>query len=70
MNFKNLGLCRWTQLPRSLPRKNSFFSELTRGPVAQGLEQSAHNRLVVGSIPTRPTKKYSSLFVENILFIP
>ena len=26
-----------------------------RGPVAQWLEQSAHNRLVVGSIPTRPT---------------
>jgi hypothetical protein len=25
------------------------------GPVAQGLEQSAHNRLVVGSNPTRPT---------------
>ncbi len=25
------------------------------GPVAQGLEQLAHNQLVVGSIPTRPT---------------
>ncbi len=30
---------------------------LKSGPVAQGLEQSAHNRLVVGSIPTGPTKK-------------
>lgn len=26
-----------------------------RGPVAQRLEQSAHNRLVVGSTPTGPT---------------
>ncbi len=25
------------------------------GGVAQGLEQAAHNRLVVGSIPTAPT---------------
>ena len=25
------------------------------GPVAQGLEQLAHNQLAVGSIPTRPT---------------
>ena len=25
------------------------------GPVAQGLERAAHNRLVVGSIPTGPT---------------
>ncbi len=26
------------------------------GTVAQGLEQSTHNRLVVGSKPTSPTK--------------
>lgn len=26
------------------------------GPVAQGLERAAHNRLVVGSIPTGPTR--------------
>lgn len=30
---------------------------MRQGPVAQGLEQSAHNRLVVGSIPTGPIKK-------------
>ena len=53
--LKNLGLRRETQFPRSLPRENAFLLELTRGPVAQGLEQSAHNRLVVGSNPTRPT---------------
>ncbi len=29
-----------------------------RGPVAQWLEQSAHNRLVVSSILTRPTSNY------------
>lgn len=28
----------------------------TSGGVAQGLEQAAHNRLVVGSNPTAPTK--------------
>ena len=29
---------------------------LALGGVAQGLEQAAHNRLVVGSSPTAPTK--------------
>jgi hypothetical protein len=28
------------------------------GAVAQGLEQSAHNRLVAGSNPASPTKRY------------
>ena len=27
-----------------------------KGPLAQWLEQSTHNRLAVGSNPTRPTK--------------
>ena len=31
---------------------------LVLGGVAQGLEQAAHNRLVVGSNPTAPTKTY------------
>ena len=30
------------------------------GGVAQGLEQAAHNRLVVGSNPTAPTRFYTS----------
>ena len=29
-----------------------------RGPVAQGLEQSAHNRSVGGSIPSGPTNSW------------
>ena len=32
------------------------FLFLSQGGVAQGLEQAAHNRLVVGSSPTAPTK--------------
>jgi hypothetical protein len=36
------------------------------GPVAQGLEQSAHNRLVVGSIPTRPTIKILAFNINLI----
>ena len=38
-------------LVESLPRLR-----FPRGPVAQGLEQSAHNRSVGGSIPSGPTK--------------
>lgn len=34
---------------------------ILEGPVAQRLERAAHNRLVVGSIPTGPTiSKYSA----------
>ena len=33
-----------------------FSYDVEKGPVAQGLEQSAHNRLVVGSNPPGPTK--------------
>jgi len=36
-----MGLCRMTQFTRSLLRENSFLEGLARGPVAQGLEQSA-----------------------------
>ncbi len=36
------------------------FCYLKNGPVAQWLEQSAHNRLVAGSIPAGPTKKLES----------
>ena len=45
--------------------------ELKLGPVAQGLEQSAHNRLVIGSIPIRPTiyMKQNSLFIISLAFL-
>ena len=36
-------------------RTSLYHYRVLYGPVAQGLEQSAHNRLVVGSIPTGPT---------------
>ena len=40
----------------------TFFDiiSLVPGGVAQGLEQAAHNRLVVGSNPTAPTRFYLS----------
>ena len=31
------------------------MTEIIKGPLAQRSEQSTHNRLVVGSNPTRPT---------------
>ena len=31
------------------------MTEIIKGPLAQWLEQSTHNRTVVGSNPTRPT---------------
>ena len=34
---------------------------MTSGPVAQWSEQGTHNPLVVGSIPTWPTKKLAIL---------
>jgi hypothetical protein len=37
-----------------LPRGGSIAASYHIGPVAQGLERSTHNRLVVGSNPTRP----------------
>jgi hypothetical protein len=37
---------------RGYPR---VFSVSCRGPVAQGLERAAHNRLVAGSNPAGPT---------------
>ena len=33
----------------------AILNALNNGPVAQGLEQATHNRLVGGSIPSRPT---------------
>ncbi len=36
--------------------RSRIDTTLRRGPVAQGLEQSAHNRSVGGSIPSGPTK--------------
>ena len=38
-----------------------------RGPVAQGLEQSAHNRSVGGSIPSGPTKFHFVFWLEEVL---
>lgn len=38
-----------------------------RGPVAQRLEQSAHNRLVVGSTPTGPTRMELSKVFQGIV---
>ena len=37
------------------------------GPVAQWLERSAHNRLVVGSIPTGPTTPYKNVKSMKLL---
>ena len=55
----------------SHPFRHLFF---LFGPVAQGLEQLAHNQLVVGSIPTRPTKlnkveKLKKILTKKNIFI-
>ena len=71
-NFKLEG-CQsgWTGSPAkgvNLYGFRGFESHPVRhlgGPVAQGLEHSAHNRLVAGSIPARPTIPKISYFVEN-----
>ena len=49
---------------KSLPFRH--FQVMIYGPVAQGLEQLAHNQLVVGSNPTRPTNKFL-LYINNSL---
>ncbi len=48
-----------------------IYDKFYSGPVAQWLEQSAHNRLVVGSIPTRTTIELyiKNLLTKNIIFI-
>ncbi len=37
------------------PNPSASLKNSHQGPVAQWLEQSAHNRLVTGSSPVRPT---------------
>jgi len=41
-----------------------------KGPVAQWLEQSAHNRLVLGSIPSGPTNTFFDIFEDKIGLSP
>ena len=50
-----------SRLRTSLIEPSRIVSTLyaLHGPVAQGLEQSAHNRSVGGSIPSGPTKLVS-----------
>lgn len=38
------------------------------GPIAQWLEQSAHNRLVAGSSPAGPTKLFRVQFRQDIAY--
>lgn len=60
VNLLQIPWVRISSLPplKVLNKNNLMYFIFTFfGPVAQGLEQSAHNRLVVGSIPTRPTIK-------------
>lgn len=46
------------------PRDDNAILKILLGPVAQRLEQTTHNRLVVGSIPSRPTTFLSPLSRE------
>ena len=46
------------------PRDDNAILRILLGPVAQRLEQTTHNRLVVGSIPSRPTTFLSPLSRE------
>ena len=48
-------------MPYFLLTKLKKRGHIIPGGVAQWLEQSAHNRLVVGSIPTTPTKNLVTL---------
>lgn len=45
------------------PVTHKLKEKVRRGAVAQGLEQSAHNRLVAGSNPARPTNQEAYICV-------
>ncbi len=47
--------------------KRNFNNKILFGGVAHRLEQAAHNRLVVGSIPTSPTKPVIFVKTQNII---
>ena len=50
------GWCVWRRFGWGWACRIVITLRFPRGPVAQGLEQSAHNRSVGGSIPSGPTK--------------
>src|SRR5262245_46764806 len=53
----------------SNPRGEAVPFEACRGPVAQRLEPAAHNGLVAGSSPARPTNKINNLDMVLMLQI-